>query len=149
MNLEENSDLFWALKGGGPNFGVVTRYDLHTIPVHEIWYQLAVYPPESASTILDIFAEWQMNEGSEDLRANLVLSMGLDAHLLALIYSAPAPANQTPSAFAPFSVLEPLQVITPAKSGTYATFDQDLAPFIDLSPARSVYHSHNHYDTAC
>ncbi|KAI4865259.1 FAD-binding domain-containing protein [Hypoxylon rubiginosum] len=139
VNLEENSDLFWALKGGGPNFGVVTRYDLHTIPVHEIWYQLAVYPPESASTILDIFAEWQMNEGSEDLRANLVLSMGLDAHLLALIYSAPAPANQTPSAFAPFSVLEPLQVITPAKSGTYATFDQDLAPFIDLSPARHDY----------
>jgi FAD/FMN-containing dehydrogenase len=24
-NLERNSDLFWALKGGGPNFGMLVR----------------------------------------------------------------------------------------------------------------------------
>ncbi|KAF4835756.1 putative FAD-linked oxidoreductase [Colletotrichum tropicale] len=28
----DHSDLFWALKGGGPNFGLVTSFELQTIP---------------------------------------------------------------------------------------------------------------------
>ncbi|KAK4238693.1 FAD-binding domain-containing protein [Achaetomium macrosporum] len=32
-NKHKNEDLFWALKGGGNNFGIVTRYDMTTIPL--------------------------------------------------------------------------------------------------------------------
>lgn len=36
-NATSNSDLFWALKGGSSNFGLVTRFDLETIPSRKVW----------------------------------------------------------------------------------------------------------------
>jgi hypothetical protein len=30
-------DLFWALKGGSSNFGIVTRFDLETIKSRKVW----------------------------------------------------------------------------------------------------------------
>ncbi|KPM35586.1 hypothetical protein AK830_g10986 [Neonectria ditissima] len=32
-NSVENSELFWALKGGGSNFGVVTKFTIKTLPI--------------------------------------------------------------------------------------------------------------------
>ncbi|OTA55078.1 Glucooligosaccharide oxidase [Hypoxylon sp. EC38] len=136
-NADENNDLFWALKGGGPNFGIVTRFDVYTIPVNEIWYQLAVYPPDQAFDILDIFAQWQQREGSTDFKANIILSLGVDSHVIGLIYS--APVEQTPSAFAPFSALEPLQLVVPPTNGTYATLNEAISPFIPTVQMRHDY----------
>ncbi|OBT50517.1 hypothetical protein VE04_08764 [Pseudogymnoascus sp. 24MN13] len=34
---KKNADLFWALKGGSSNFGVVTRFDMKTIPSKKVW----------------------------------------------------------------------------------------------------------------
>lgn len=36
-NEEENPDLLWALRGGGNNFGIVTRVDLQTFEQGEYW----------------------------------------------------------------------------------------------------------------
>lgn len=36
-NEETNSDLFRVLKGGGNNFGIVTRFDMTTLPFKSIW----------------------------------------------------------------------------------------------------------------
>jgi hypothetical protein len=30
-------DLYWALRGGGNNFGIVTKFQLHTFPVGKMW----------------------------------------------------------------------------------------------------------------
>ena len=32
-----HSDLFWALKGGSSNFGIVTSFDLNTFPRSQVW----------------------------------------------------------------------------------------------------------------
>lgn len=53
-NAGENTDLFWALKGGGPNFGIVTRFDVNTIAVREIWYEISVHSIDARS---DIFGQ--------------------------------------------------------------------------------------------
>ncbi|KAJ5807458.1 hypothetical protein N7447_010914 [Penicillium robsamsonii] len=37
VNKTSYSDLFWALKGGSSNFGIVTRFDLETIKSPKVW----------------------------------------------------------------------------------------------------------------
>jgi FAD/FMN-containing dehydrogenase len=52
-STEENSDLFWALRGGGGNFGVVTSFEfaLHAIEP-EVFFCAPAYPEERANEIL-------------------------------------------------------------------------------------------------
>ena len=49
-NANKNSDLFKALKGGGSNFGIVTRFDMETIDIGLIWGGLVAYEATTAST---------------------------------------------------------------------------------------------------
>ncbi|KAJ5785135.1 uncharacterized protein N7503_010347 [Penicillium pulvis] len=45
-NEKENVDLYRALKGGGSNFGIVTRFDLETHPLINVQYTINLYNPE-------------------------------------------------------------------------------------------------------
>ncbi len=44
-NATENSDLFWAVRGGGGNFGVVTRFQFRLYPVEETLLGMLLLPP--------------------------------------------------------------------------------------------------------
>src|SRR2546421_410658 len=49
----DNPDLFWALRGGGGNFGIVTsfEFDLHHVGP-TVMAGLLFFPPEAASTVV-------------------------------------------------------------------------------------------------
>src|SRR5450432_1465292 len=54
---DENGDLFWALRGGGGNFGIVTRFEYRLHPVQQIVGGLALYPAQRAKAILSYFRQ--------------------------------------------------------------------------------------------
>jgi FAD/FMN-containing dehydrogenase len=53
----ENADLFWALRGGGGNFGVVTRFEFELHPVTNVLAGMVMYPAARAGAMLRFFRE--------------------------------------------------------------------------------------------
>jgi len=53
----ENPDLFWALRGGGGNFGIVTSFEYRVHPLPQVIGGLTLYPAQRAGTILRFFRE--------------------------------------------------------------------------------------------
>ncbi|MDG6106292.1 FAD-binding oxidoreductase [Dactylosporangium aurantiacum] len=55
----EHEDLFWALRGGGGNFGVVTAFEFQAHPVGPIvMYGAAMYAAADAEEILPAWRDW-------------------------------------------------------------------------------------------
>lgn len=55
-NEKENPDLFWGLRGGGGNFGVVTGIDYSLFPVGpEVVGGLVAWPQSEAPGVLDLY----------------------------------------------------------------------------------------------
>jgi FAD/FMN-containing dehydrogenase len=58
----EQPDLFWALRGGGGNFGVVTRFDFRLHPVGpEVLSGLMVFPISEAKSVLQQYRDFAAN----------------------------------------------------------------------------------------
>ena len=55
---DENPDLFWALRGGGGNFGVVTSFEFQLHPVKDVYVGLFFYELEAAGDLLRFFREF-------------------------------------------------------------------------------------------
>ena len=62
----ENPDLFWALRGGGGNFGVVTRFEFRLHPVGpEVLSGLIVYPIDQAKSVLQQYRKFMATAPDE------------------------------------------------------------------------------------
>jgi FAD/FMN-containing dehydrogenase len=48
----ENADLFWAVRGGGGNFGVVTSFEYQLHPVDQVLAGMLVFPAAQAGELL-------------------------------------------------------------------------------------------------
>lgn len=65
---DENPDLFWAIRGGGGNFGVVTRFAFRMHPVDTIYGGPIFFPAEASEQVLRFFREF-MADAPRDLSA--------------------------------------------------------------------------------
>ena len=54
----ENSDLFWAVRGGGGNFGVVTSFEFRLHPVDMVHFGPTFWPLEEAETVLRAYRDF-------------------------------------------------------------------------------------------
>ena len=57
-SAEENSDLFWAIRGGGGNFGVVTSFLFQAQPVHTVCAGPMFWEMEQAADIMKWYREF-------------------------------------------------------------------------------------------
>jgi FAD/FMN-containing dehydrogenase len=56
-SASENADLFWGLRGGGGNFGVVTSFEYQLHPVGPVFAGIVAYPIQKAKAVLELFRE--------------------------------------------------------------------------------------------
>ncbi|MGF1684098.1 FAD-binding oxidoreductase [Photobacterium minamisatsumaniensis] len=150
----ENSDLFWAIRGGGGNFGIVTEFEfkLHHVGP-EIVAGLIVYPFDQAKQVLTSYREFTQT-APEDLNVWVVMRQapplpflpeevhGKEVIVLAIFY-----AGETEAAD---KLIEPLrQFGTPygehIGAQPYTAWQQAFDPLLTAGQ-RNYWKSHNFTD---
>ncbi len=147
----EHPDLFWALRGGGGNFGVVTRFEFRLHPVGpDLLSGLIVYPISEAKSVLQQYREF-LAKAPEELSVWTVLRQapplpflpesvhGKEIIALALIYAGD-PKQGEP-------LIEPLRKFgTPLGEHVgvqpYVAWQQTFDPLLTFG-ARNYWKSHN------
>ena len=77
-NARENEDLFWALRGGGGNFGVVTEFEVNLHPVSSVQLGEGLCIEDDIPTLLRRWRDF-MPDSPDNLRWSLSLRIAPDA----------------------------------------------------------------------
>jgi FAD/FMN-containing dehydrogenase len=64
-SLTQNPDLFWALRGGGGNFGVVTSLTYRLHPVQNVLGGMILHPIEDAKNVLQFYRRFMQTAPNE------------------------------------------------------------------------------------
>jgi FAD/FMN-containing dehydrogenase len=79
---KENSDLFWGLRGGGGNFGIVTSFEYQAYPVGpQVTAGMVIHPIDRAREVVGFFREFSAN-APEELCCVLILRLAPPAPFL-------------------------------------------------------------------
>jgi FAD/FMN-containing dehydrogenase len=81
---DEHTDLFWALRGGGGSFGVVTALELRLHPVARVYAGTAYFAVERAAETLARYREWIADAPDELSTAVLVTRLPAGERVLAI-----------------------------------------------------------------
>ncbi len=54
----ENPELFWAIRGGGGNFGIVTAFDFAAHPTTDVFYGKIAFAASEAATVIQGWADY-------------------------------------------------------------------------------------------
>ncbi|KAJ6020376.1 6-hydroxy-D-nicotine oxidase [Penicillium herquei] len=123
-NAKENTDLFRALKGGGSNFGIVTRFDLETHPLIKVQYTINLYNPEDHVQINK--ATVAVQEAMEtDPKIGLFTNFNNGFVAVGLLFG--DIPNEPPAAFTSFYNLKSLvTTVLPSTDGTLLSLAQAM-----------------------
>ncbi len=66
-DADNHADLFWALRGGGGSFGVVTALELRLFPLTHVYAGALFFPVERASEVLQAWRVWLQGDVPPEL----------------------------------------------------------------------------------
>jgi FAD/FMN-containing dehydrogenase len=113
---EEHPDLFWGLRGGGGNFGVVTEFRFRLAPVSTVLAGLVLHPIERARELLRFYQD---------------LSTGAPDELTIMMLFLPAP----PQPFLPVELhFKPIVALGVCYSGPLEEGERLIAPARAFGP---------------
>ncbi|MEZ4569877.1 MAG: FAD-binding oxidoreductase [Thermomicrobiales bacterium] len=64
-SADQNADLFWAIRGGGGNFGVVTSFEFQLHPASNVYGGPIFYPAEHADKLLHFYRDYMQSAPNE------------------------------------------------------------------------------------
>jgi FAD/FMN-containing dehydrogenase len=117
VDADNEPDLFWALRGGGGSFGVVTALEFDLLPLPEIHAGALFFPAERAAEVLHSWHEWTADAPEE------MTSVGR------LMNFPPIPEIPEPFRGQSFAVIETIYC------GESGTGEELVAPLRELSPS--------------
>lgn len=65
VNAKQNTDLFWAIRGGGGNFGIVTSFKFQAHPVKNVIGGPTLWPIEKTEEIMEWYHNFILNAPDE------------------------------------------------------------------------------------
>jgi FAD/FMN-containing dehydrogenase len=118
---DREPDLFWALRGGGGSFGVVTALEFALYPVREAYAGMLVWDWQEADAVLARYAEWAPGAPDE-------VTTSLRIMQIPDIPAAPEPLRG-----------RQVVVIDGAVVGTAAEAERLIAPLRELAPQLDTF----------
>jgi hypothetical protein len=120
-DAESRRDLFWALRGGGGSFGVVTSLEFNLFPLSEVYGGVLFFPLERGTEVLRAWRRW-VDEVPDE-----VTSVGR------FMQFPPIPDTPEPLRGGSFALVEATSLL-----GRDAT-DELLRPLRELGPAMDTF----------
>ncbi len=117
VDADTDPELFWALRGGGGDFGIVTALEFELLPISEVFGGALFFPVERANEVLHAWREWTATAPDE------VTSVGR------LMSFPPLPEMPDPLRGKDFVIVEAVALLPEAEA------TEVLAPLRDLGGA--------------
>ena len=58
VDADNDPDLFWALRGGGGSYAIVTALHLRLLPIAEVYGGIVIYPAEVGAQAIRAYRDW-------------------------------------------------------------------------------------------
>ncbi|KAF2265021.1 bifunctional solanapyrone synthase [Lojkania enalia] len=125
-----NPDLFFALKAGSTNYGILTRVTLATYPMGKVWGGTLVYTNDHRDAVMRAYAAYQ-KDGQLDTNSGLLSYMAISNNTY-FINFAYLDGVERPKAFQPFYNIPTVADMT----ALYDNFTELLKPTLPLGVPR-------------
>lgn len=107
-NSTANPDLFWALKGGANNFGIVTKFTLKTYAMPHISTTIQVFNESSAYAFTKAVCDWAVGDSESPIGAGSVITITYNAttkEMSSTLLGVQEGISNPPSEFANFTAI--------------------------------------------
>jgi len=87
VSADQNPDLFWGLRGGGGNFGVVTSFEYRLQPVTAVVAVMVIHPMDKAKELLSFYRDFARSSPDEVISAAALMTSHEGAPVAAIVAS--------------------------------------------------------------